>query len=141
MRSSSSCSMVSEMAGTKCGCEKATVLIYPCSGASDLGQACNELALSVAEQGRARMSCLAGVGGHVPNLTMSAQSADVVIALDGCQVACARKVLQHAGVEPSVHIIATDLGLNKAVGRRFTREQLEIISSALDLSLNERNAP
>jgi len=115
----------------KCTCG-GTTIVYACSGAADLGQACNETALRLVEQGKARMGCLVGVGGHVPNLVMSAQSADQVIMLDGCAVQCGRKVLEQNNVVPTTHIVATDLGLKKVVGQRWKEDQVQAINEAFD---------
>ncbi|MBN1109979.1 MAG: putative zinc-binding protein [Methanomassiliicoccales archaeon] len=72
---------------------------------------------------------------------MSAKSADLVIALDGCQVECARKVLEHAGVKPGVHIVATELGLTKKVDERWTEEQVQVIDQALSIRMPRRSFP
>ncbi|MCX6651500.1 MAG: putative zinc-binding protein [Methanomassiliicoccales archaeon] len=119
------------MEKAKCSCG-GTTIVYACAGAANLGQACNEMALRLVEQGRARMGCLAGVGGHVPNMVMSARSADQVITLDGCAVQCARKVLEHNDVVPMIHIVATDLGLTKVMGQRWKGDEVSAISEAFD---------
>ncbi|MBN1109978.1 MAG: hypothetical protein JXA45_04375 [Methanomassiliicoccales archaeon] len=54
------------MAEVRCACEGGSVIVYPCSGAANLGQAYNEMGLRLMEQGRAIMSCLAGVGATFP---------------------------------------------------------------------------
>lgn len=126
------------MGEKKCACKGGVTIIYSCSGTSNLGQACNELAQRLTEQGKGRMGCLAGVGGHVPNMILSAQSADKVIVLDGCQVACAAKIMEHVGVVPNEHIVATDLGLQKQIGKRWTEEEVEAIDKALKLMRKTR---
>jgi uncharacterized metal-binding protein len=119
-----------------CGCNK---IVYTCSGASNLGQACNELALRITEERRGRIGCLAGVGGKVNNMVLSAQNAELVIALDGCSVGCGRKILEQAGVTPNIHIIASDLDLIKFVGQRWTESQVRTIEQALDVKWKALN--
>ena len=58
-----------------CLCEPSEVLIFPCSGASNLGQIANEVALRLREGGKGTMYCTAGVGGHVPGLVDGARNA------------------------------------------------------------------
>lgn len=117
--------------GRKCSCQGGAVIIYSCSGSANLGQACNELALRLMERGEGRMGCLSGVGGHAPNMVLSAQSADMVIVLDGCQMGCALKVIEHAGAKASYHLVATDLGLVKKNGRRWSENEVTALDEEL----------
>jgi uncharacterized metal-binding protein len=43
----------------------------------------------------------------------STRGADIRIALDGCSTACARKVLEHAGMTVEQAVVVTDLGVKK----------------------------
>lgn len=124
----------------KCSCQGGTVIVYSCSGNANLGQACNELAQRLMERGVGRMGCLAGVGGHVPNMVMSAQSADEVIVLDGCQMGCALKIIEHAGAKASVHLVATEIGLPKKNGKRWTEDEVQAMDEALAQLRPSRNA-
>jgi uncharacterized metal-binding protein len=47
--------------GTEC-CQRRQALIVACSGASDLGALTDQAARALAREGRAHMSCLAGIG-------------------------------------------------------------------------------
>lgn len=119
------------MGETKCSCQGGTVIVYSCSGNANLGQACNELAQRLMERGVGRMGCLAGVGGHVPNMVKSAQNADELIVLDGCPMGCALKIVEHAGAKAAFHLIATDLGLVKKNGVRWTEDELTVLDEGL----------
>ena len=94
-------------------CSGGTKLIYACSGAADVGQISDLVARKLAKEGIGKMTCLAGLGAHLTNFIESASSVDENIAIDGCQVACARKVLEHIGV-PLESFILTEMGLEKA---------------------------
>jgi len=59
-------------------------LVYSCSGCSSAAQLANHLALQLDRHGMAEMSCIAGVGGDVPQLLKLAHSGRPIIALDGC---------------------------------------------------------
>jgi len=100
-------------ANPTCGCSNGTNLLYSCSGASNVGQITNEAAKSLAAHGLGKFSCLAGVGSHGGGFISSAKKADRIICLDGCAVKCAHKTLTHAGIEPTIHIVVTDLGIKK----------------------------
>lgn len=127
------------MEGKKCSCQAGTLIVYSCSGNANLGQACNELAQRLMERGEGRMGCLAGVGGHLANMVMSAQSADEVIVLDGCQMGCALKIVEHAGAKASVHLVATELGLFKVNGRRWTEAEVKVLDEGLAKLRSSRN--
>jgi len=43
------------------------------------------------------MFCLAGIGGHIPGMIESTKAGKMIVALDGCPVACSKKTLEHAG--------------------------------------------
>ena len=100
----------------KCLCEPTEILIFPCSGGSNVGQIANESAKDMTTLGHGKMYCLAGIGGHVSGLVESTKAAKKIVAIDGCPVACARKTLEHAGFKVDVHVVATELGIQKMLG-------------------------
>ena len=83
----------------KCDCGGACTFIFPCSGGSDVGEISDKLARHMGKSGKGKMYCLAGIGGHVSGIVESTKSASRVIAIDGCPVSCAKKTLEHIGVE------------------------------------------
>ena len=90
------------MAENNCMCQEAGVLIFPCSGASDVGELSDHVARKMAKCGQARMFCLAGIGAHIQGMVESVKAATKIIAIDGCQVACSKKTLEHPGFRPIV---------------------------------------
>jgi len=97
----------------KCLCKPTEVLIFPCSGGSNVGQIANEAAKELTNVGYGKMYCLAGIGGHVSGLIESTKVAKKLIAIDGCPVQCAKKTLEHGGFKPDVHVVVTDLNILK----------------------------
>lgn len=85
------------MAENSCMCQGAGVLIFPCSGGSDVGELSDRAARKMAKCGKAKMFCLAGIGAHVTGIIESAKAGKKIIAIDGCAVSCAKKTLEHAG--------------------------------------------
>ena len=100
----------------KCLCEPTEILIFPCSGGFNVGQIANEAAKDLTTLGHGKMYCLAGIGGHVSGLVESTKAAKKIVAIDGCPVACARKTLEHAGFKVDVHVVVTELGIQKVLG-------------------------
>ncbi|MBP7161969.1 MAG: putative zinc-binding protein [Candidatus Omnitrophica bacterium] len=96
----------------ECMCQEGGVLIFPCSGAADVGDLSDRVARKMAQCGQAKMFCLAGIGAHVPGMIESAKAAKKIIAIDGCQVLCSKKILEHAGFTP-ISFNLKDLGFEK----------------------------
>jgi len=92
-------------------------MIFACSGASNCGQITNAVAVKLASEELAIMSCLAGIGSHTRKYIDGALNAGKVIAIDGCAVACAEKALEHAQIHVSAWICVTDEGIKKTSGR------------------------
>ncbi len=57
--------------------------------------------------------CLAGIGGHVSGMIESTKVGKMLVAIDGCPVACAKKTLEHAGFDIDEYVQVTDLGIEK----------------------------
>ena len=97
-----------------CGADSAPpALVYPCSGAADVGEIADRAARLLDADNTARMSCLAGIGGRVSGLLASAAGASALLAIDGCPQDCARKTLELAGFSGVRHLRVTDLDLRK----------------------------
>ncbi|MBN1663122.1 MAG: putative zinc-binding protein [Deltaproteobacteria bacterium] len=95
-----------------CMCNEAGVLVFPCSGASDVGELSDRAARKIAECGQAKMFCLAGIGAHIPGMIESAKAANKIMAIDGCPVLCSKKILEHAGFSP-ISFNLKDMGFEK----------------------------
>ena len=77
-------------------------------------------------------ACLAGVGGHVEGIVAKTKSAGCTVAIDGCDVDCVRKTLEAAGIEPTIHVVATDLGIEKAKTYDYPDEHVcRVVDAAL----------
>jgi len=100
------------MVENNCMCQESGVLIFPCSGGSDVGELSDRVARKMAKCGQAKMFCLAGIGAHIPGMIESAKAANKIIAIDGCQVLCSKKILEHAGFTP-ISFNLKDLGFEK----------------------------
>lgn len=99
------------MANT-CMCNEAGVLIFPCSGGSDVGELSDRAARKMANCGQAKMFCLSGIGAHIPGMIESTKAANKLIAIDGCPVSCSKKTLEHAGFKVMAFNLK-DIGFEK----------------------------
>jgi len=98
----------------KCLCEPTEILIFPCSGGSNVGQIANGAGVKLTQEGMGKFFCLAGIGGHVSGMIESTKVGKVIVAIDGCPVACAKKTLEHAGFNIDEYVQVTDLGIEKS---------------------------
>ena len=91
-------------------------LVYSCSGCSNVAQLANSLALRLDRACLAEMSCIAGVGGHVPALVNKAKAGRLIVALDGCPLHCVKGCLAQHGLKPDVHLTLSEFGVRKRYG-------------------------
>lgn len=124
----------------KCSCDQNKILIFPCSGGSDVGEIADKVVRKLTRKNFGTMSCLSAIGARLPGFIQSAKCAELNITIDGCHIACAKKNLEHIGIKPKSYIL-TDMGLDK--GKAFITEEIvnrinEIIKND-NLSLNNIN--
>ena len=98
---------------TTCACAGAPKLIFACSGAADVGAVADQAARKLTKDGAGKMFCLAGIGGRVPGIMATTQSAARILAIDGCPMNCAKETLLHAGFQGFEHLQLADLCLEK----------------------------
>ena len=88
-------------------------LIFTCAGASHVGQVANRAGVQLLQQGAGKLFCIAAVAAEVADKLERARNAGRRVAIDGCEDHCCRKVLQKAGLAVDVHVVVTDLGIEK----------------------------
>jgi uncharacterized metal-binding protein len=112
----------------KCLCEPAEILIFPCSGGSNVGQIANHAAVRLTRDGVGKFFCLAGIGGHVSGLIESTKAGKMIAAIDGCPVACAKKTLEHAGFAVDEYAQVTGLGIAKNHDRDLAASDIDKVA-------------
>ncbi|MCL6449043.1 MAG: putative zinc-binding protein [Armatimonadetes bacterium] len=116
-----------------CTCEASPVLILACSGGSNVGQLANAAAVGLTREGKGKMYCLAGVGGHVDGIVESCKGASRLVVIDGCPVACAKKACAHAGVQISKYVEVTSLGIAKNYNLDLNESDVQKVIAACGL--------
>jgi uncharacterized metal-binding protein len=99
------------MAGCSCGSD-GVKLIYACSGAANTGYLADSVARKLMRDGTGKMTCLAAIGADLSGFIESAKCAQKNIVIDGCPVACGRKIFEKNGL-PFEHFITTEYGVEK----------------------------
>ena len=95
-----------------CGDTQKVQLIYACSGAANTGFLADNAARKLARDGVGKMQCLAAIGAGLTGYLEAAKSSDRNIVLDGCPVACAKKIFEKERLKFD-YFVMTDLGVEK----------------------------
>lgn len=118
---------------TSCSCaggEKSR-MIFPCAGQANTGQISNLAAIQLSDEGYGAFVCTALLASGSESLAEKAKEVDEVVAIDGCGMNCAKKIVEQAGAPVHQHLVITELGVEKKSGdRSFTPDQVETIVSA-----------
>jgi uncharacterized metal-binding protein len=102
-------------------------LVYSCSGCSSAAQLANQVALQLDRRGAAEMSCIAGVGGHVPQLMKIVRSGRPIIALDGCPLECVKSSLACHSITADRHYQLQQYGIKRRPHEDFDPEQATMV--------------
>ncbi|MBN1376283.1 MAG: putative zinc-binding protein [Dehalococcoidia bacterium] len=111
--------------------------MFACSGASNCRQVANSVVVGLVERGLGDMLCVADIGAHDKKIIESAMNAGSTIIVDGCGVACMRKILKYAGGTITKQLCITDYGVKKAHNRlTVLPEELENVMSRVKYALS-----
>jgi len=122
----------------KCLCEPSEILIFPCSGSSNVGQIANGAGVKLTQEGMGKFFCLAGIGGHVSGMIESTKAGKMLVAIDGCSVACAKKTLEHAGFNIDEYVQVTELGIEKNPDLNPLRPDVDKVTQYLSAQISKR---
>jgi len=96
-----------------CSCSGGPKLIFACSGAADVGEIADKAARRLTKEGVGKMFCTAGIGGRVSGIMKTTESANKILAIDGCPSNCVKNSLEQAGFNEFRHLQLAELGLEK----------------------------
>ncbi len=128
-------SKAEEKTAFTCECTAEEITFLPCSGGSNCGQITNQVAIKLDEEGVGHIYCLAGIAAHIDGMVESAKGAKRLVALDGCQVACAKKTIEHAGLRVTDWICVTEEGIEKNHQFKLAPGDLDLIVQKIKESL------
>ena len=116
------------------------IMILACSGGSNVGQLSNQAAVELTREGFGKMFCLAGVGGHLNGFVQSAKDVPQMVAIDGCDIGCAKTILEHAGVPIKSYLVLTTLGIEKNKDFDLRKKDIQTVKEAIRESSAVRHA-
>ena len=125
--------MTAEKPKCSCGDGALGLVIYSCSGASNVGQLANDVAVEMVRAGNGSMGCLVGLSAHVSTMVQNAKAANRILVIDGCGVKCGRKALEHVGLTNFDSVVLTEMGVKKTYDLKGDREKLpELVKQISD---------
>lgn len=89
----------------------AKVIVYACSGASNLGQLANEIAVRLDRLGLAELACATEVGAQDGD---GQGASKPVLAISGCTSGCCAAMLAQHGIEVDRSVVLAERGVAKA---------------------------
>lgn len=117
--------------GCSCGAAAGPRIIFSCSGCADVGELADQAARKLTRDGAGRMACLAGISGRVSGIVKSTETAQSILAIDGCPLDCARKTLELAGFIKVNHLRLSDLGFAKGQTETSSAAIATVVTAAL----------
>jgi uncharacterized metal-binding protein len=115
----------------ECCTPRGNIMILACSGGSNVGQLSNQAAVKLTQEGLGKMFCLAGIGGHFGGFVQSAKDVPVMVALDGCEMGCAKAILDHAEIAIKNYLVLTELGIEKNKDLKLKSEDIRNVKAAV----------
>lgn len=112
-------------------------IVYACAGCADVGEVSDLVSRKLRQIGFAQKtaSCLAGIGAGIESFIQAAKDVDEVVTIDGCGIACARKMIEGISIQPTA-VILTDMGLEKGK----THVTLELVEDLCQRIINSKEA-
>jgi uncharacterized metal-binding protein len=114
-----------------CCASNDNIMILACSGASNVGQLSNQAAVELTQEGFGKMFCLAGIGGLISGYVWSAKNAPVLVAVDGCQMGCAKAIMKNGRVPLDRYLVITDEGIEKNKNLNLERADIDCVKAAV----------
>jgi uncharacterized metal-binding protein len=115
----------------ECCAPTVPMMILACAGGSNVGQLSNQAAVELTQEGLGKLFCLAGIGAHLSGFVQSAKDILHLVVIDGCEVACAKGILEQAEVPVRGYLVLTDLGIDKNKNLQLVREEIERVKAAV----------
>jgi uncharacterized metal-binding protein len=116
------------------------IMILACSGGSNVEQLSNQAAVELTREGFGKMFCLAGIGAELSGFVQSAKDVPVMVAIDGCQVGCAKTILKNAQVSLKHHLVITDEGIEKNKNFNLERSDIDFVKAAVKRIATQKNS-
>ncbi|WP_332450652.1 putative zinc-binding protein [Methanoculleus sp.] len=105
--------------------------IITCSGLSNTGKLTAQAGTALMGRSGGRIEACIAATRPTESLERALRNADRILVLDGCGDCCGMKKVRALGVEPHLHIVATDCGIEKNGMAEPRFDEIECLSTAV----------
>ncbi|MDD4568467.1 MAG: putative zinc-binding protein [Methanoculleus chikugoensis] len=105
--------------------------VITCSGVSNTGKLTAQTGTALMRRCDGRLEACIAATRATPALETAVRHADRILVLDGCGDCCGRKKVQALGIEPDLHLVATDCGIAKNGMAEPRFDEIERLSAAV----------
>jgi len=107
------------------------VTVITCSGVSNTGKLTAQTGAMLLHRSCGAVEACIAATRPTASLENAVRDADRILVLDGCGDCCGKKKLEALGVEPHLHIVATDCGIQKNRMAKPRFDEIERLSAAV----------
>ncbi len=115
----------------ECCTTTAPLMILACAGGSNVGQLSNQAAVELTQEGFGKIFCLAGVGAHLSGFVQSARDIEKLVVIDGCEIGCAKAIMEHAEIPIKKYLLITELGIEKNKNMKLDSTEIARVKQAV----------
>jgi len=112
------------------------IVLVTCSGVSNTGKLTTQAACSLMQRWPGRF-LWTHAKKSAASLEAEIPGGQLVVVIDGCTDCCARKKLAGANIDPHIHIITTELGIEKNGMADVQYQEIEQVVSAVHGALSK----
>ncbi len=105
--------------------------IVACSGISNTGKLTAQVGAMLLHCSCGAVEACIAATRPTASLEAAVRHADRILVLDGCSDCCGRKKVRALGVEPHLHLVATDRGIVKNGMAEPRFDEIERLSAAV----------
>lgn len=120
-------------------CSKAkkdkSVMIFACASGANVGQCAHAAAVKLHKAGIGKLYTLGGVCAHLKPMVRQTTEADLRVAIDGCEMFCVRKALEHADIAVDHHIVLTELGMKRSYELPLREDEVQQAFDAVNAAI------
>jgi len=107
------------------------IMLLPCSGACSVGQLSHQAVVELTGAGFGRMYSLAAIAAGLAAAVADAGKVRMVVAVDGCESGCSRRILEGTGVGCRHHLVITTLGIDREDSLQIDNDNLQLVKDAI----------
>jgi uncharacterized metal-binding protein len=107
------------------------VTIITCSGVSSTGKLTTQAGTVLLHRCGGKIEACIPATRPTASLEGALGHAGTILVLDGCADCCGKKKLQALGIEPQLHLIATDCGIEKRGMEEPDYAEIERLAAAV----------